>query len=173
MTRSRFGDIYFNLQRQRQLEEQYRENAGRQAEANATYLSSGAGQVMAPEPIMFPSPFVQKPSVQYGHIVDKLPDPTYWQPPRCTGGVARWVTDPAEQENPPKPGGVFYLGFYPFVTVYVPPQPLVGELTSSQVNEYRVLLAGNPPVVDVTHQFSFRGEAYKKLPQHVEQSLTE
>lgn len=171
MPSERFGRIYFEMEWQRQLEDQYRENSARLAESSASVTTSGPGTITMPEPILFPSPFVQRPTIQYGHVVDLIPDANLWQAPRCTGGVARWVTDP--EDGQPTVGGVFYLGFYPFATVQTPPQPLAGTLTSAQINAYRELLADNPPVVEVTHWFSFRGEAYKKLPTHIDQAIAD
>lgn len=170
MTTSSFGDFYFDLERQRQLQGQYAENSGRLAESAVTITTDGIGAVTQPNPMMFDAPFTQVPVMSYGYQLNSIPNPTYWQEPRCSGGVARWRTDPSDPDSDP-PGGVFYLGFYPFVTVQVPPQPLVGDFTASQVRVYRELLRDNPPVLSVTHQFSFSGEAYKELPGHVDEGL--
>lgn len=157
----RFGEIYNELELTRQSADQYRENSARNAVAHARYFTSGFGQLVGTE-IRFENPFTHMPMVQYGYELQVSPDPAIWQPPRCSGGVARWVMDN---------NGIDYVGFFPLISVHVLPNQIGPVVTSEMIREHEELQFGNPPRVGVVHHFSFRGNAYKRLPSAIDNVL--
>lgn len=154
---------------------QIRENSARTATAWGTVHSSGWGEIILDDPIMFDTVFVAQPTVSYGFALDddnQVPDPIdvtlsdghggtsttrVLRLPRCGGGVLSWVQDPAG----------FYIGAHVFVTVST-----VDPIMATQAWLDASLTAGvvtppgdyqTDPGYDITHSFVFSALAIKEI----------
>lgn len=86
-----FHNEYY--QQREAWDSQIQENSARHAWATGKVTSSGWGDFILDEPIMFDTTFVNEPVVSYGWAMndDDQLDENFI--PRCSGGVLRWVLD--------------------------------------------------------------------------------
>ena len=127
------------------------ENSARAANLFVTYETTGSGELVPEEPVMFSVPFFHEPAVIHGHALTRPPQEEYYALPRSVnGGVVRWVTNARG----------FYLGCYLYFHVDVPLIPC----TWPQVG----MPAANPII---NHHFTFMGEAYKVMGDRVNNDL--
>lgn len=139
MSRSTYRELLAAQQRY----QSQRENEAREAHSLHTLESTGVGETIEPEALMFPNPFVFKPALSYGAEITVLPDQELWGLPRPSGAVMRWEINDRG----------FFLGAFVYVTVDL--EPAEGVTPEVQPN------------VRVEHHFRFSSLAYKDLGDKV------
>jgi hypothetical protein len=116
------------------------ENSGRHAVVYGSFMTTGSGEIVNPDPLVFNVPFVHKPAVSYSYYIDEsdLID-TRW--PRCWGGVMAWETDSTED-----------VDLYIAATAFVIVETTTFEQLSDNADEI---------AYSIEHFFTFNGVALK------------
>lgn len=143
--RTVFGDIQASLLDR----ERHRENSGRVAFQFYVYETTGTGELVTPEPLMFDTPFFYRPFFSYGHEIIRAPQRDIFMLPVSSGGILRWVQDPDDRD--------WYIGAFMYFRVTRDLQP---EQTSQDLHS---------PVVQ--HHFTFLHDSYKVLSGSVHDEL--
>lgn len=130
-----------------QWNSQVEENSARYAFAYGKAHSSGWGEVVVADPIMFGITYVHEPTVAYGYALDDDDQLVDGRFPRCSGGVLRWVRTPEE----------YYVGAYVLVTVATA-DPLIAAQSLDVAADF-----GQDPGYDITHSWTFGALAIKDL----------
>lgn len=120
-----------------------RENSGRHAVSYGSFTTTGSGEIVNPDPLVFNVPFVHMPAVSYSYYIDDedLID-TRW--PRCWGGVLGWEVSDNEDVD-------LYLAATAFVVVETTTFEQVTDITD-EIN------------YTIRHFFTFNGVALKYVP---------
>lgn len=126
-----------SLERRRGTLAQAQENSARLAGNFAAYTTTGQGQFLLAQELVFNAPFALEPHPTYCAVVKDLNSWTIW--PRCYGQVASWTQDAKGM----------YTGAHMSVIVDTAPGVL-----------------GNSQYV-VEHHFGFWENAIKALPAHL------
>lgn len=82
-----------------QARQQQADNRTRQATNIFTYTTTGVGQIVMKQPIMFDCDFIEEPGFTSGVAIVKVPDLTHYRYPLVTAGVYRWVKEPQHKET--------------------------------------------------------------------------
>lgn len=69
------------------------ENSSRLAQNTFTYTTTGVGEIVVKQPIMFDCTFIQEPSFTSGVYIASAPDTSLYRYPLVTAGVYRWVEE--------------------------------------------------------------------------------
>lgn len=143
-------DVFGSLENRRGQLECTRENSARLARSYGTHVTTGWGEIVAPDPIFFDCTFLNSPAVTSGVVVtsstggndnDADGPLVAGRFPRVTAGVWRWVTDVNDN----------YTGAYVFFVVETAGfQFTAGTLPSTPEPGYHL-----------THHLLFEGIAYK------------
>lgn len=120
--------------------ESVRENSGRHAIAYGSFVTTGSGEIVNPDPLVFNVPFVHKPAVSYSYYIDEedLID-TRW--PRCWGGVMGWELTSTED-----------VDLYVAATAFVIVETTSFEQVTDNLDEI---------IYSIEHFFTFNGVALK------------
>jgi hypothetical protein len=118
------------------------ENSGRHAVVYGSFLTTGSGEIVNPDPLLFNVAFVHMPAVSYSYYVDDedLVD-TRW--PRCWGGILGWETTNNDDFD-------LYIAATAFVIV---------ETTSFE----QVTDNTDEIIYTIRHFFTFNGVALKSV----------
>lgn len=134
---------YGLLETQRALREAVRENSGRPARCQATWTTTGIGEILVPTIFNFDVRFIEEPCFTYGFaLADDGIDPVDGHFPRAGAGVYRWEQDAKDH----------YIGAYLFFTV-----DTIGPGNA----------VGNEPNYKIIHHLSFEAMAIKDVPDHL------
>jgi len=88
---------------------QQEENSTRSAMSALTYTTTGTGQIILDQPLMFNATFIEEPALSTGKHLEKLDDPRVWQYPVADAGIWRWERD----------SNGYYTGAYVYFTIQV------------------------------------------------------
>lgn len=126
---------------------QVSENSARGALAWGTAQTSGSGELLIEDPIIFDVTFIEQPIVMYGFAIDDDEKLIEGRFPRVSGGVYRWIRDERD----------FYVGAHVYVTVATADPILAAQSTNVPAD------FATDPGYDLTHSFTFSGVAMKEI----------
>jgi hypothetical protein len=141
------SDLFRAFEQTRGLRERTRENSARLARAYAKHQTTGWGEILLADPIMFGCTFPDPPAVTSGVVVESSTAAGDDEPlvngrfPRVTVGVWKWVTDVRDH----------YTGAYLFFVVETMGYQAYGNVYPTTPD----------PGYTLTHHLLFEGISYK------------
>lgn len=139
-------NLHLTQQLAQQRREAHRENAARLASIVVSFETTGSGDLIPPQPVVFKVPFFEEPTVAYGSVLRRRPDAQFYRLPVSSGGVLRW------QKN--ERG--FVLGAFLYFGIQVGYAP--GFIPSEDTPLARPVML---------HHLTFTGPAYKRMSPEV------